>query len=91
MNASQIILQGTVRPDGTLELPGKLNLPPGQVRVTVEVMNSPEATSEDWFHYLRRARAERESQGASFRSREEIDAEINMLRDEWDQPGPSRE
>ena len=40
MNTAEVI-EGTVHPDGTLELAGKLTLPPGQVRITVESLVLP--------------------------------------------------
>lgn len=85
MNVTQVV-EGTLKPDGSLEVTDKFDLPPGRVRVTVEVLNETSPAGEDWFEYLQRARAEREAAGAVFRTREEIDAEINAMRDEWDRP-----
>ncbi len=86
MNLAQAIVEGTLKPDGSLEVAEKLGLPPGRVRVTVEVLDEPASAGEDWFEYLQRARAEREAAGVRFRAREEIDAEIDAMRDEWDRP-----
>jgi hypothetical protein len=36
MDTEAVVIQGVVRPDGTLELEGKVPLPPGAVRVTVQ-------------------------------------------------------
>jgi len=36
MSAAPVILQGVVKPDGTLELTEKVNLPPGPVLVSVQ-------------------------------------------------------
>lgn len=80
------VAEGTLKPDGSLEVLEKFGLPPGRVRVTIEVLAAAESTGEDWFEYLQRTRAERESTGAKFRTREEIDAEIDVMRDEWDRP-----
>ena len=38
MNAQPIVVEGVVKPDGTLELEGKVPLPEGKVRVTVEAL-----------------------------------------------------
>lgn len=84
MNLTQAIVEGTLKPDGSLEVAEKLGLPPGRVRVTVEVLDERASAGEDWFEYLQRARAEREVAGVRFRAREEIDAEIDAMRDEWD-------
>jgi hypothetical protein len=86
MNAAHVVVEGTLKPDGSLEVAEKLVLPPGRVRVTIELLDEPASAGEDWFEYLQRARAERESAGAEFRTRQEIDDEINAMRDEWDRP-----
>ena len=86
MSFTRFVVTGMLKPDGSLEVAEKFGLPPGRVRVTVETLDEPAATEEDWFEYLQRARAERESAGATFRTKEEIDAEIDIMRDEWDRP-----
>lgn len=86
MNTTHVVVEGTLKPDGSLEVAEKFSLPPGRVRVTIEVLDESVSSGEDWFEYLRGARAERESAGARFRTREELDAEINAMRDEWDRP-----
>ena len=41
MSDSQVIVEGMLKPDGSLELAGRLPLHPGPVRVTVEVLSEP--------------------------------------------------
>jgi hypothetical protein len=86
MNTTHVVVEGTLKADGSLELAEKFGLPPGRVRVTIEVLHEPGSSGEDWFEYLQRARAERESAVAGFRTRDEIDTEIDAMRDEWDRP-----
>lgn len=86
MSLTRFIVTGVLKPDGSLEIPERLDLPPGRVRVTIEALDEPASSGEDWFEYLQRARAERESAGAAFRTKEEIDADIDAMRDEWDHP-----
>ena len=86
MSATQVSLLGTLKSDGTLELSEKLDLPPGPVRVTIEVLSEPATSPGGWFEYLQRARAELEASGATFRNQEEIDADLNAMRDEWNRP-----
>lgn len=86
MSATHVVVEGTLKPDGSLEVAEKFGLPPGRVRVTVEVLDESTSSGEDWFDYLQRARNERESAGVGLRTREEIDAEINAIRDGWDRP-----
>ncbi len=79
MSPTQVVLPGTVKPDGTLELSQPLSIPPGPVEVTVRPLARPrEATWE----MLERIWAARRARGAEPRTSEEIDAEINALRDE---------
>jgi hypothetical protein len=81
-------LLGTVRPDGTLELAGKLTVPPGRVRVRVESLEPPAPPTESLIEFVQRSRREVEAAGHQFRTREEIDAEMEELRNEWDQRHP---
>ena len=90
MDNRHAVAEGMLKPDGSLEIDEKFTLPPGRVRVTVEVLAAA-SNGEDWFDYLRRTRAERESAGAKFRTREEIDADLGDMRDEWDRPWPDQE
>src|SRR5437764_15084048 len=69
MSQTQVDVQGTLQPDGTLLLDEKPNLPPGRVRVVVQTV--PEPASEGWWPYLQRVRAEREAAGYPFLSEQE--------------------
>lgn len=86
MSLTRLIVTGVLKPDGSLEITEKLGLPPGRVRVTVEALDDPAPIGEDWFDYLQRARAKRESAGVVFRTKQEIDADLSAMRDEWDRP-----
>ena len=85
MNATHLVMSGTVRPDGTLELDGNTNLPPGRVRVTLTVVPESSEPKEDTWTVLERIWEERKALGMPSRTREEIDAEINALRDELEE------
>jgi hypothetical protein len=74
---------GVVHPDGSLELTGKLSVPPGRVRVRVESLEPPQPT-EGLIELVRRTRSDLEAAGHRFRTQDEIDAELNELRGEWD-------
>ena len=43
-----LIVEGAVKPDGTLELPQKLDLPAGRVQVTVRSMTEPTRPDRFW-------------------------------------------
>jgi hypothetical protein len=80
MNETTNVVRGILHPDGTLELAERLTLPAGAVEVMVwPVMR--EAKGESWFESLERIRAEREAAGYPFRTKEEIDADLEADRD----------
>jgi hypothetical protein len=80
MSALQVVIRGTLTPDGSLELVERPSLPPGPVEVIIRSLPTVNTTSEDFLQYLQRARLELEAEGASFRTKEEIDAELEELR-----------
>ena len=47
MSATHVVVEGTLKPDGTLELDSKLNLPPGRVQLIVQPL--PELPKDDPF------------------------------------------
>jgi hypothetical protein len=75
---------GTVTPDGTLKLDEQLKLVPGRVKVRVESMAPPAVPQETLVEFVDRLRREMEAAGHRFRTKEEIDAEIDELRNEWE-------
>jgi hypothetical protein len=86
MSATTNEMLGIVRADGTLELAGKLTVPPGRVRVRIESLEPPAQPTESLIEFVQRSRRELEASGHRFRTREEIDAELEELRSEWDEP-----
>jgi hypothetical protein len=81
MNAAAVILEGTVQPDGTLEVTQKVNLPAGPVQVTVQPVT--ELVQPERFWKMRESIwAAQVASGRTPRTREEIDAEIAALHDE---------
>lgn len=80
MNTQQIILHGQIQADGTLQIEEKVNLPPGPVSITIQTVRAKEGKGT--LQVLKEIWAERESLGIAGRSKEEIDAEINAMRDE---------
>jgi hypothetical protein len=79
-----VTLDGMLRPDGTLELDQRVPLPAGPVRVTIEVVDTT-TTKRDPLEVLQEIWAERQTLGLPARTREEIDAELKAMRDEWEQ------
>jgi hypothetical protein len=80
--AAEVVVQGTLKPDGTLELDQSVNLPPGEVRVIVQAMTT--ASTENVLTVLGRIWAERAAKGTTGRNAEQIDADIRTVRGEWE-------
>ena len=80
MNATQVLVQGTLKPDGSLVLDESPQLPSGPVEVLIRVRRAANGGAESWWDYLQRARAELIEQGQSFRTKEEIDDDRARLR-----------
>lgn len=72
---STYIGTATITPDGQLRLDETLGLPPGRVLVRVETLPQPPAAR---IHVL-----DLVEQNGPGRSREDIDAQIAALRDDW--------
>jgi hypothetical protein len=82
MNDPTVVVQGILKPDGTLELQQPVNLSPGEVQVTVQKLPIAPTSQEDVWAALDRIWAAQETRGDVPRTRDQIDAEVNSLRDE---------
>ena len=80
MATDQVVVRGTGKPDGSLELDSAPNLPAGPVEVVLRSLSSSVQSDEDWWQYLQRARAELEAKGGPFRTAEDIDTERQDFR-----------
>jgi hypothetical protein len=81
MSAKQVELGGTLKPDGTLVLDHKPDLPPGRVKVVLQAVDVPTPPpQETLLEYIQRVRAEREKAGYPFMTDEEVTAWIEELR-----------
>jgi hypothetical protein len=84
MNAGIVVLQGVVKPDGTLELEGRIPLPAGKVQVTLQpVPDLPEG--DPFFDMLKGIWAARAAAGLTPHSVAEVEAQRQQLREETEQ------
>jgi hypothetical protein len=81
MSLSEVVIEGTLKPDGTLELDEKPNLTPGRVTVVLRQESESALPKENWWQFLQRIRAEREAAGYPFMNEEELKAHIDWLRE----------
>lgn len=83
MSLSQVEVQGVLQTDGTLLLEERPNLPAGRVKVVIQTLGAAPERIDPWTA-LETIWADRKARGVQPRSAEEIDAEINAMRDEWE-------
>jgi hypothetical protein len=81
-NTPPLVLEGTLTPDGTLQLDERPNLPAGRVRVTVQPLAQEAPPGDTLMSRMQAVWAAQKARGYTPRSREEIDADIRALRDE---------
>lgn len=82
--SAQVVVQGTLKADGTLELDRKPELPPGRVRIIVQLM--PELpTTDPFWRMMEEIWAAQKTQGHVPRSAQQVAAERQAIRDEWEQ------
>jgi hypothetical protein len=79
MDIQEIVVGGTLKPDGVLELDQKPNLAPG--RVTVVLRQEAALPQEDWWQFMQNARKKMEEAGCRFMDEEEVQAHIQRLRE----------
>lgn len=81
MSQTEITVEGTLKPDGTLELDQKPNLPAGRVTVLLRQESAPAPPKEDWWQFMQRTRRELEAAGSHFMNEEEVQDYIEWLRE----------
>lgn len=84
MEAREVVVSGDLTEDGRLVLDETPDLPPGKVEVRVRALPESQSQADDFWAQIDRIRAEREARGAVGRSFKEIVADVNAMRDEWD-------
>lgn len=84
MNITEVVVEGTLKPDGTLELSQKPNLAPGRVTVVLRQQAEVAPPEENWFQFLVSARKKMEEAGCHFMDEREVQAHIDWLREgDW--------
>jgi hypothetical protein len=80
----EAVLEGTLHEDGSLHLDEKPNLPPGRVRVVVQSVPyaDPPESIIAVVHKIWEAQRRR---GHVPRLKDQIDAELSEMRDEWEE------
>jgi hypothetical protein len=80
-----VIVQGTLKPDGTLDLNQKPNLPPGQVVVTVQPLTPTLAAKSGLADVIDEIHRDQQARGFQGRSTQEIEATRQEGEAEYEQ------
>jgi hypothetical protein len=84
MPGEAVVIQGTIRPDGTLELDEKPALPAGRVQITI--VSLPDLPVDDPFwQRMRKIWEGQKVRGHVPRSAEEVEAERRRAREEMEE------
>ena len=86
MNLTETVIEGTLKPDGTLELDEKPNLPPGRVKVVLQaVQRKPsQVLGQGYFRVMQEIRTDQRARGHVPRSTDEVNADRQAMRQELD-------
>jgi hypothetical protein len=79
-----VTVQGTLKPDGTLELAQKLTLPPGQVTVTIQPAGPAAPAGRGLADVIDEIRKGQQARGFQGRGTEEIEAARQEGEDEYE-------
>ncbi len=85
MSLSEVVIDGTLKPDGTLELDEKPALAPGRVTVVLRreaVAKPSQPLGEAFFQMMEGIWAGQQARGHVPRTAEEVEAERRQLRQE---------
>ena len=79
MSLTETVIEGTLKPDGTLELDVKPNLPPGRVKILLRQEAPTKPQLEDWWQYMQRTRLELEAMKYSTMTESQVQSHIEWL------------
>ena len=84
MSATHVVVDGTLKPDGSLELDSKPNLPPGRVQLIVQPLADLPKDDPFW-QMMERIWADRKAAELSAHGSEEVEAKRRELRKDVDE------
>lgn len=83
MSLGEVILEGTLHHDGTVELDTRPNLTPGRVQVVLRQSSQAPLTANDaWWRFMQATRKEMEEAGCRFLDDHTMQEHIDWLREE---------
>ncbi len=85
MSLSEVVIEGTLKSDGTLELDQKPNLSPGRVKVILQPAQASPPRRRGLTDVIDEIRESQQARGFQGRSAEEIEAGLREGNDEYEQ------
>jgi hypothetical protein len=85
MGFSDVVIEGTLKPDGTLELDQKPNLSPGRVKVTLQPAQPGSSSKRGLASVIDEIRQGQQARGFQGRTVQEIEAGLREGNDEYEQ------
>jgi hypothetical protein len=82
MSLTETVIEGTLKPDGTLELDQKPNLSPGRVQVIVQPLATPTPARRGLVEVMDDIRASQRARGYQGRTLESMQAEEKARQEE---------
>jgi hypothetical protein len=83
MSPPVVVLQGIIRPDGTLDLAEKVSLPAGRVQVTVQPL--ADMSQDPFWKRMEAIWSAQQARGHTARSPADVEAERTTMRDETEE------
>ena len=83
MSTPVVTVEGIVRPDGTVEVAEKVNLPAGKVQVTLVLLSEP-AQDDPFWRRMQDIWADQRARGHVPRGVEEVESRRRALRQEME-------
>ena len=86
MELKETEVEGTLKPDGTLELDERPNLPPGRVKVVLRQVagSTPHSLGPEFFRMMEEIWAGQRARGHAPRTAEDVEAERGHVRGQLD-------
>ncbi len=85
MSPSEVVIDGTLKPDGTLELDQKPALSPGRVTVTVKPLVPPPAGRRSLVEVMDEVRQAQRARGYQGRTLQDMQAEEKTRQEEGEE------
>jgi hypothetical protein len=85
MSLSQVVIEGTLKPDGTLELDEKPSLSPGRVTVILQPAQARASPKRGMAEVIDEIRQGQQARGFHGRSAQDIEASLKEGEDEYEQ------